>query len=114
MINLLSRFLLSKFVSFEIAIVVAYIVGMGVAFILFKFFAFPENDSNRSRKQEVIRFIVVNLWGLLQTLIVSVFILEHLLPFFNILMFQEEIAHVLALSLLVVTSYIGHKHFTFS
>ncbi|SIN80237.1 GtrA family protein [Halodesulfovibrio marinisediminis] len=115
LVNLLVRFILSKFVAFEVAIVIAYLVGMFIAFILFKFFAFPQKKSStRSKKSEVARFIAVNAWGVSQTLIVSVVLVEHVLPFLNIVVYQQEIAHILALSLLTVTSYLGHNYFTFN
>lgn len=113
LVNLLARFFLNKFVVFEFAIVISYFIGMIIAFVLFRYFAFPENGKKRSKTEEAVKFTVVNLWGMLQTLIVSVVLVEHVLPFLNIALYQKEIAHLSALSLLTFTSYIGHKKFTF-
>ena len=112
-VNLVARFFLSKLFPYEIAIIIAYIIGMVVAFTLFRLCVFSENKAERSQQQEVVKFVTVNLWGLGQTLVLSVFFVDYFFPWLNIMLFREELAHFFALSVLTVTSYLGHKHFTF-
>jgi putative flippase GtrA len=109
--NLGSRIVYSRWLDFSYAVFFAYLTGMLMAFLLFKFFVF--NKSNQSTQNSVMLFVLVNLVGMLQTLLISLWLVHYLLPLLGVTSYQEEIAHTIGLGSTVITSYIGHKHWSF-
>jgi len=109
--NILARIAFSQVTSYEIAVVLAYIVGMTVAYILMKIFVFE--PSSRSVSAEYTRFGLVNLASLAIVFAVSVGTMRWIFPALNFTWHAETIAHVIGVMSPVVTSYIGHKYFTF-
>lgn len=115
-VNFLSRFFYSTFVSFGIAVVLAFVTGMITAFLLNKLFVFT--NSRNSRVQEVGWFVVINLFALLQTWLVSIYLASWLPPYLpgsvaQPLEMAEAIAHGAGILIPVFTSYVGHKYLTF-
>ena len=110
-INILSRIILSNFFRFEIAILISYGIGMITAFSLAKRYVFL--NSNKSIRKSFPAFALVNLISVLQTFLVSIFIKNWLIIFFNNLLFIELISHTCGLGILVFTSFYGHKYITF-
>lgn len=107
-----SRFVFSLWLPFEVAVVLAFCVGLATGFVLMRGFAF------RSSKQPVVRqamwYGLVNLLALGQTLLVSVALARWLLPPLGLASAQAEaLAHAAGVGVPVVTSYLGHKYFTF-
>lgn len=111
-INFVSRIGFNEFFSYRVSIVLAYIVGMVVAFTLFKHFVFEK--SGKHYIEEVKGFVFVNLLGILQVWIISVSLAEYLFPYLNYHFYEKEIAHFIGLSIPAISSYFGHKHFSFS
>ncbi len=110
--NLATRHLLSQFMPFEVAVTLAYLVGMLIAFLMMKRLAFP--GSARSTSSQAMGFVIVNLFGLVQTVVASSLVLRYLMPVLPVpLQFQEVASHFIGLLLPAVTSYFGHKHFSF-
>lgn len=109
--NILSRWLLSSFIRFEIAVVIAYLIGMAVAFVLTRQFVFARSD--RRVQSEAMRFVLVNLVALAQVWVVSVGLAEWVLPWLGIVWQKDLIAHVVGVISPIATSYLGHKKFTF-
>ena len=109
--NFGSRFLFSQYVSFEVAVLCAYLVGMITAFILAKYFVFKE--SKHSTKKEFTYFTLVNVVAIIQTYIVSVGFVSYLFPKFNFTFYPEAVAHGLGVIFPVFTSFIGHKKLSF-
>jgi putative flippase GtrA len=110
-VNFLSRIFLNQFLSFSISVVVAYFIGMCIAFTLNKLFVFKEADSRTS--WQAIMFVFVNLIGVIQTYLVSVALAEWLFPYWEVAWYPREIAHFIGISIPTITSYIGHKYLTF-
>ena len=110
-INIISRVILSNFFRFEIAILISYAIGMITAFFLAKKFVFL--NSKKSIKKSFPAFALVNMISVLQTFLVSILIKNLLLIFFNNLSLIELISHTCGLSILVFTSFYGHKYITF-
>jgi putative flippase GtrA len=109
--NIVSRWLLSRVMPFEVAIVLAYLIGMAIAFILTKLFVFA--PSERRTHNQAMRFVLVNMVALLQVWVVSVGLAEWLFPAIGLRWNAELIAHVIGVISPIATSYIGHKKFTF-
>ena len=109
--NFGSRFLFSLFLSYELAIVFAYLVGMLVAFILMRGQVFAATGS--ALLPQVVKFAGVNAIAILQTLVISVLLARWGLPAIGITEHVEAIAHLVGVIVPVVTSYFGHKFLTF-
>ena len=109
--NVLSRIGFSHFMGLEAAVVLAYCVGMLVAFVLMRSQVFPPSDT--PLRAQVARFVGVNLAAVLQTLVITIVLARWALPALGVRRGVEEIAHIVGVCVPVVTSYFGHKHFSF-
>jgi putative flippase GtrA len=110
-VNFCSRIAFSHWLHYVPAIVIAYCLGMITAFTLNKLFVFNE-ASNRLHHQ-VLWFIVINLAAVAQTVVISLLLARWLLPALGIDFHNETIAHAVGVAVPVITSYIGHKRFSF-
>jgi putative flippase GtrA len=106
-----SRFLFSLWTSYEVAIVLAYLVGMAVAFILMRGHVF--GAAEKALLPQVTRFIAVNILAVLQTLVISILLARRVLPDLGIIEQAEALAHLAGVSVPVVSSYFGHRYLTF-
>ena len=96
---------------FEAALTLAYVASTTLAFVLARMFVF-EASGNRWQA-ELPRFALVNVMGFLQVLVVSDLLLRVIFPWMGIAWHAEEIAHVLGLASLALTSYQAHGRFSF-
>ena len=110
--NFGARFVFSAFARFDVAVVLAFFVGMVTAFVLNRAFVFVGERSTPWRI-EALRFVIVNLGGLVLTLVVSLYVLHHLLPATGNTRALEAIAHLAGIAATVVSSYFAHKFWTF-
>lgn len=110
-VNFCSRMLLSLFLPYAAAIVVAYAIGMATAFLLNRQFVFQE-ATNRLHEQ-IAWFVAVNALAVLQTLIISLALADYVLPWAGITWHVHEIAHAVGIMAPIFTSYIGHQRLTF-
>ena len=110
-VNFVSRIGFSELVSYRVAIVLAYLVGMSTAFILSKLYVFEQ--SGRRTAHELRDFTIVNIFAVLQVWLISVGLAEYLFPAIHFVFYPEEVAHLVGLGIPAVTSYLGHKHFSF-
>ena len=110
-VNIMSRLLISIFISYEYAIILAYIIGMVTAYILNRSFVFASKGI-RLRKSIPV-FILVNLFALSQTWITSMILSNKLLPLLNITSNKDFYAHIIGVCVPIFSSYYGHKHITF-
>ena len=97
---------------YEVAIVVAYLCGMTVAYLLNKRFVF--DASGRSMTSEYVRFALVNLLAVAQVWVVSVGLARLVFPAIGFMGHAETVAHVIGVIVPVFTSYLGHRHFSFA
>lgn len=98
--------------AYQIAVVLAYLVGMTVAFALAKVFVFQ--SSGRSLHVEYGRFALVNVVALAQVWLVSLFLLRGVFLWSGFSWHAETVAHVVGVLSPVFISYQGHKRFSFS
>ena len=111
-VNWLSRFAWSAFLPFGAAVALAYVTGMVVAFVLFRSFVFPKVQT-RMRTQ-IRNFVLVNMVGFSLTWGLSVLLVSYLFPAIGFRFFPEAIGHGVAIAAPTITSWYGHKHFTFA
>jgi putative flippase GtrA len=110
-VNVLSRWLLDFVVVYEVAIGLAYIAGMTVAFVLARMFVF-ESEAGEARGQYV-RFALVNVVAFVQVWCVSVVLARLVFPAVGLTWQAETVAHMIGVVSPVVTSYLAHKKFSF-
>ena len=110
-INFGSRIVYNQWVSFSVAVVLAYLTGMVTAFMLARYFVFTE--SSQSMQRSALWFVVVNIFAVIQTWVISMLLAYYLLPRMGFTRFIPEIAHAVGVVVPVFTSYLGHKRFSF-
>ena len=106
-----SRFAFSAVFAYPVAITLAYLVGMAVAFVLMRQYVFAAGG--QPVLPQVAKFVVVNVFALLQTLVVSLVLARWLLPLLGMTQHVEAIAHLVGVVVPVFTSFIGHRSATF-
>ena len=111
LVNFASRFFYSELMSYRMAIVIAYVTGMIAAFVLSKYLVFM--PSGRHMAKEFFYFGVVNLLAVAQVWLISVGLAEYLFPAIGFGFYPYAVAHLVGISVPVVTSYLGHKHLSF-
>lgn len=109
-LNWIARWAFSIWVSFPIAVILAYGVGMASAFELNRRFVFPVSPRPVIKQAKV--FILANLaflpvvWG-------ASILFKDLLNRLDIHKFSESIAHGLALMIPVLITFLIYKFFAF-
>jgi putative flippase GtrA len=112
LVNIGSRIILSTFLSFQIAVSGAYVLGMILNFILNKRFTFP--DGPRKTMAELRTFSCIALFGLFLTNLLSAgFLLLYSAIISASNQFIETIAHISAVGLVGIYSFLGHKYFSY-
>lgn len=112
LVNLLSRYALNYVMSFEAAVVMAYLLGMTTAYLLARRFVF--DASGRSVTSEVRRFVLVNIVALGFVWVISVGLARVVFPAVGMTWHANDIAHLIGVLAPAVTSYIGHRFYTFA
>lgn len=105
------RFLFSELFQFEVAVVLAYLVGLLSGFTLMRVFVFTGAD--KPVIAQAGKYVAVNLFALPQTVIISSVLARWALPLIGIFDHAEALAHFAGILVPVATSYFGHKYFSF-
>jgi putative flippase GtrA len=106
-----SRFVFSLSMPYAPAIACAYAVGMLVAFALMRQYVFA--GGGQPLLPQVVKFAIVNVLALLQTLAVSLLLARWALPALGVDTHVEAIAHLAGVAFPIFTSFVGHRHATF-
>ena len=110
--NLCARAIFSLFFSYQIAIVLAYVIGMATAWFLMRILVFQ--TTKQRADGEIMRFLLVNIIGLAQVSVISSLLVGRVDKMVNNIATSEALAHLLGLISIVFTSYILHSKFTYS
>jgi len=110
-VNVVTRYLLSKWLVFEAAVAAAFVIAMTTAFLLNRAFVFRGAGSHWLTAYG--RFTLVNLVAFVQVLLVSEGLVRLLFPAIGLRWHPQEIGHLIGVISPIVTSYYAHKHFTF-
>ncbi|MEO1324902.1 MAG: GtrA family protein [Pseudomonadota bacterium] len=111
-VNLTSRYLLNSVMSFEAAVVVAYLIGMTTAYVLARLYVFE--SSGRRLASEFYRFAIVNVFALMLVWVISVGLARLVFPAVGFTWHAKEVAHLIGVLAPAITSFLGHKHFSFA
>jgi putative flippase GtrA len=109
--NIGSRMLFSLWLGYVSSIVLAYGVGIFTAFLLNRALVFREADN--PVHHQVFWFIAVNLVALIQTVFVSLLLARLVFPAMHFNWHADTVAHIVGVGFPTISSYLGHKHFTF-
>ena len=114
-VNWLARIALSAAfepqLTFEMAVVLSYAIGMVCGFALYRAYVFPE--AGLPLAVQARRFIAVNLVSAAEVWVLAVVFVRVLFPALGFNLFAESVAHALAIAAGAVTSYAGHRLLTF-
>ncbi len=109
--NFSSRILFNHWLDYSQSIILAYAVGIVIAFFLARIFVFTDTAQNIRHSAFV--FILVNMIGMFQTWAISMLCVLHVLPSVGVTVWVPEISHFVGLASLAFTSFLGHKYFSF-
>ena len=110
-VNVLSRVALSEYLDYRWAVALAYLCGMATAFTLNKLLVFAK--SGKALHREMLWFCLVNVVAAAQVWFVSIGLAEYLFPAVRFAWRPELVAHIIGVSSVALTSYIGHKYLSF-
>jgi putative flippase GtrA len=110
-VNWGSRFVWNLIMPFPEAVAAAYLTGMALAFVLFRYFVFP--GAVTSIHLQIRNFVIVNIIGFVLTWSLSIALVDWLFPRISFTFHAQAVGHALAIGAPVVTSWFGHRHFTF-
>jgi putative flippase GtrA len=82
-----------------------------VGFLLMRAYVF--NAQGNPFGPQAAKFLVVNLFAVLQTLLVSVALARWVLPVIGVVSHAEALGHLAGVVVPMVTSYFGHRLATF-
>jgi putative flippase GtrA len=109
--NIGSRYMLNLFNRFEVAVAVAYLIGMTIAYILARLFVFEA--SGRGIASEFRRFAIVNLLAMACVWAISVGLARFLFPAIGFTWHADDVAHVMGVLAPAATSFVGHRYYSF-
>jgi len=112
-VNVGMRIVFSRVMVFEAAVVAAYGCGMVTAFLLNRWLVFT-HAARAPAGGQAWRFVLVNLVALAQVWAVSEALLRLIFPALGYGFHPQTCAHAIAVASPIVTSYFGHKHFSFA
>lgn len=104
--NFVSRLAFSGLVTFPLAVTLAYLVGLATAFALNRWLVFPH--SRKPIQQQAVGFVITNLAFLPAVLLTALF-LRHWLTNLELTQYPQEIAHLTAITLPTIFSYLIYK-----
>jgi putative flippase GtrA len=110
-VNVGSRVVYDRWTSYSVAIVLAYLTGMVTAFLIARAYVFPKGKNSLLRS--AVFFSLINVAAVLQTLLVSLGLSRYVLPALGVQSFVPEIAHMVGVAVPILTSYLGHREWSF-
>jgi len=112
LVNWISRLLFNDFmfINLSLSIIFAHVLGMLIAFLLFRIVVFK---SNKNILQSISSFTIVNLLSLILIFFMTILFIN-LLSFSDLdNLYIKAISHAIAVSFTSITSYVLHKKFTY-
>lgn len=104
--------------QYGFSVAVAFLCGMAVSYVLNKLYTFP--PSGREARREIVDFFLVSLGGLVLTSTLAQLFFFHAQGFLRSLAAAipvsptgETLAHVLAVGLTAIYSFVAHKYISF-
>jgi putative flippase GtrA len=111
-LNVGARILVDQYVSYDVAIVIAFFIALTFAFSLNRAYVFTGGEGGIPKQYS--RFLLINLLALIQVWGISVGLARWLFPAVGFEWNAETIAHAIGVVSPVATSFFLHKHFSFA
>ena len=111
MASLVSRGLLSRVMLFEMAVVIAQIIGLVIAFSLSRKLVFTSFEGSLGRAFR--RFFVVNIFSLAIVTAISALLYRTALPLAGWTLYPDYTAHFIGLGVATFPAYFGHRFYSF-
>lgn len=111
LVNIVARILFNLITPFELAVALAFAVGLITAFVLNREFVFAVRGGNIAAQYW--RFFVVNTVALVQVFAVSALLARAILPWAGWTWNTETVAHVMGVLSPILSSFVLHRNFTF-
>ena len=108
--NIVARLLLNEVMPFEVATIIAYLLGIGVAYLTMRHGVFA--PSGRKTHDELGRVLIVNLVGIAQVLAISDLLYRLVFPYVGFDWHAATVAHCIGI-MSTASNYFLHKHFAF-
>jgi putative flippase GtrA len=108
--NFASRFVFEWSMSYEAAVVMAYLVGFATAFTLNRMFVFPA--SSKPLRHEISWFFLFNVLAF-PVVVGAATVLTGLFARYMVLGYAKTAAHGIAIMLPVFVNFAAHKFITF-
>lgn len=109
--NFLSRIMLSFYLDYVPSIVFAYLIGMTTAYLICRAWVFEA--SSNTAIQQIGYFTLVNVFAVLQTVVISLIFANYIFSSIDDLQLRETMGHFIGICVPVFTSFLGHKYMTF-
>lgn len=109
--NFLSRLALQPLTGFNLAVVLAYLVGFGTAFTLNRIFVFP--SSGKPMRVEIGWFFLFNLIAFPVVVVSAVLLRDYVFVRFLPRALAETVAHGVSILIPVVFNFAAHRLVTF-
>jgi putative flippase GtrA len=110
-VNVLTRIALTPLVGYSGSIVLAFLVGLTTAWLLFRRYVFGPSSGNRAA--EYLRFGLVNIAALAQVWVVSVLLADYVFPYIGFGFHTYTVAHVIGVLSPIATSFVAHRRWSF-
>jgi putative flippase GtrA len=111
LVNFSTRFFYDDFMTYGSAVICSYITAMTLAFFIMRSIVFER--TNKRINKEFSLFILVNIVAIGLTWLVSVSLAELLFPKISFEWYRYEVAHFFGIIVPAISSYYGHKNYTF-
>lgn len=108
--NIGARIIFGLWFPYLTSIVLAFFVGLGTAFVLNRLLVF--RDRAGQIHHQAAWFVVVNLFALVQTAVISLVLARWVLPTLGV-PHADTLAHAIGVAAPAVTSYLAHNRLTF-
>lgn len=110
-VNWVARIALSEAMSFEMAVVVAYAIGMAVGFVLYRTIVWP--DHGTGLRQQVTGFLVVNAISAVIVFATTMIVRFGLHAVTDATDVADAAAHAAGIAIGAGANFVGHRAVTF-
>ena len=107
----LARYLLNPLTGYVAALVLAYMIGIAVGYILNALFVF--SDAKTRRRKQIAYFVAFNLLMAPVVIGVAYILSEYVFARFTWMAHPREIAHAIGVASPIFINFLLHKFFTF-
>ena len=114
LVNIATRFLYNLFLGFGLSVILSYITGHFVNFILSAKYIFKKDDA-LNLKTAFIKFSMVATLGLIAQFLVAtlaLYFLQNFAPLLHV-EWQKLLAHFCGIGVSFFANFLGHKFFSF-